>query len=272
MHMNILLALCMYVCERVNLPFACRVIFALPTRRFIYLNNLLLTKKMYRETRTHTLRSMYTNREMNKKKISSLIQKKWPWKGAHKSKRITKKTRRKEKSWNWRSCRSLRGMCVGEGGKKERHLMDSLFNFQIEWRTFTSCCKTPHSLTEIGQLEAGAISISSWILPSLHTPFRKNSFFFLLYRLPLLLLLLLLFCLYLGQELDADLSLEIRFVWILGLFFAGTVEWFMLYATVRVYECVWVLICICVFACLSCLCPQQQHQKCRYFLFLFALF
>lgn len=115
---------------------------------------------------------------MNKKKISSLIQKKWPWKRAHKSKRITKKTRRKEKSWNWRSCRSLRGMCVGEGGKKERHLMDSLFNFQIEWRTFTSCCKTPHSLTEIGQLEAGAISISSWILPSLHTPFRKNSFFF----------------------------------------------------------------------------------------------
>lgn len=54
MHMNIFLALCVYVCERVNLPFACRVIFALPTRRFIYLNNLLLTKKMYRETRTHT--------------------------------------------------------------------------------------------------------------------------------------------------------------------------------------------------------------------------
>lgn len=55
---------------------------------------------------------------MNKKKISSLIQKKWPWKRAHESKRITKKTRRKEKSWNWRSCRSLRGMCVGEGGRR----------------------------------------------------------------------------------------------------------------------------------------------------------
>lgn len=30
---------------------------------------------------------------------------------------------------------------------------------------------------EFGQLEAGAISISSRILLSLHTPFRKNSFF-----------------------------------------------------------------------------------------------
>lgn len=67
MHMKIFLALCVYVCERVNLPFACRVIFALPTRRFIYLNNLLLTKKMYRETRTltHTHTQIYVYKQRN---------------------------------------------------------------------------------------------------------------------------------------------------------------------------------------------------------------